>query len=215
MMVEKELNRGVLVAVEGIDGAGKTTQAEILYRNLVQRGYKVILLHEPTDSIPGRKIKESAINGRHDPEQELEYFIQDREQDVEKNIKPALKDEMIVIMDRYYFSTIAYQGARGIDVAMIKELNEKFAPRPDLTIVLDLAPTIGLSRIKRRRNNTPNHFEREQYLSKVRKVFSSITDPSIQVIDGAREIKEISGEILNMVLSMLKPIERTRIEISP
>lgn len=214
-MVEKELNRGVLVAVEGIDGAGKTTQAEILYRNLVERGYKAILLHEPTDSIPGRMIKESAINGRHDPEQELEYFIQDREQDVEKNIRPALKHNMIVIMDRYYFSTIAYQGARGIDIAMIKELNEKFAPRPDLTIVLDLAPTIGLSRIKRRRNNTPNHFERERYLTKVRGIFSSITDPSIQIIDGAPEVNEISREILNMVLSILKPIERTRIEIKP
>jgi dTMP kinase len=215
MMVEKELDRGVLVAIEGIDGAGKTTQAEMLYKHLVQKSYKVILLHEPTDSAPGRKIKESAINGRHNPEQELDYFIQDREEDVKKNIKPALNDRSIVIMDRYYFSTIAYQGALGIDTNRIRKLNEKFAPKPDLTIVLDLAPTVGLSRIRRRRNSTPNHFERERYLSKVREIFRSITDPSIQIVDGAREVNEISREILNMVLSILRPIERTKIQIKP
>ena len=102
-MIEKELGRGVLVAFEGIDGAGKTTQAEVLHRNLMSRGYKVVLLHEPTNSPPGRKIKESAINGRHNPEQELDYFIQDRKANVERNIKPALADRKIVIMDRILF----------------------------------------------------------------------------------------------------------------
>ena len=212
-MIEKELGRGVLVAFEGIDGAGKTTQAEVLHRNLMSRGYKVVLLHEPTNSPPGRKIKESAINGRHNPEQELDYFIQDRKANVERNIKPALADRKIVIMDRYYFSTIAYQGALGIDPTIIRKLNEEFAPKPDLTILLDIAPTIGLSRKRRMQNNTPNHFETEHYLTNVREIFRSITDRSIQILDAAREPEEISREILNVVLNILRPIERVKIEI--
>jgi dTMP kinase len=213
MIIEKELGRGVLIAFEGIDGAGKTTQAEVLRENLTNRGYKVVLLHEPTNSPPGRKVKESAFNGRHNPEEELTYFIEDRKVDVERNIRPALTDRKIVIMDRYYFSTIAYQGALGIDASTIRKLNEDFAPKPDLTILLDIAPTIGLSRKRRMQNSTPNHFEREHYLTNVRKIFLSITDRSVQVVDAARERDDISREILNAVLNILKPIERIKIEI--
>jgi len=213
MRVENDLNRGILIAIEGIDGAGKTTQAATLYQYLRDRGYRVLLLHEPTNSIFGRKIKESAVNGRHDPYEELNYFIEDRRYDVAKNIEPALREKSIVIMDRYYFSTIAYQGARGIDLDQIKAMNEKISPKPDLTIVLDVAPNIGLSRIKQRGNSTPNHFERKTYLTKVQEIFKSMKDPSIQIIDGARNTHEIADEILNMTLNILKPIERVAIEI--
>ncbi len=212
MKVEKELDRGVLIAIEGIDGAGKTAQAKILYRNLEDRGYKVVLLHEPTDGLFGKKIKESMINGLKDPYEELEYFIKDRKEDVNKNIKPALDNQMIVIMDRYYFSTIAYQGAAGIDRNKIREMNEKFSPKPDLTIILDVAPTIGLSRIREERNSKPNRFERKSYLTKVREIFKNIKDPSIQVIDGALSVDKISSKILNMALNAIKSNERTRAE---
>lgn len=213
-MVHKKISRGILIAFEGIDGAGKSTQARKLSQYLKDKGYQSILLHEPSNSRYGLKLKESALNGRHDPHEELKYFIEDRKLDVQNNIKPALEANKIVIMDRYYFSTIAYQGAAEINIDHIRKLNEKFAPRPDLTIILDVAPTIGLSRIQNHRNDSPNHFEKREYLEKVRQFFKKMEDPSVQIIDGARDVNKVSEEIINMVLNILKPIERTEVEIS-
>ena len=213
MIFEKKLKHGLLIAIEGIDGAGKSTQAKILYRILKERGYNVKLLHEPTDGSYGKIIKESAINGRLNPEEELKYFIEDRKEDVDRNIKPALEDKMIVIMDRYYFSTIAYQGARSLDSNEIKKINEQFAPRPDLTILLDVAPTIGLSRIRENRINKSDYFEKSKYLIEVREIFGDIENSSIQTIDGNREIDVISNEILNITMNIVKPIEIAKLEI--
>ena len=116
-------------------------------------------------------------------------------------------------MDRYYFSTIAYQGARSLDSNEIKKINEQFAPRPDLTILLDVAPTIGLSRIRENRINKSDYFEKSKYLTEVREIFGDIENSSIQTIDGNREIDVISNEILNITMNIVKPIEIAKLEI--
>ena len=109
----KQLKKGVLIAIDGIDGSGKTTQTIILFERLRKNGYPVVHLHEPTEGVWGQKIKDLAANGRHrvTAETEFDFFFQDRLEDVEKNILPTLKKKKIVIMDRYYFSNVAYQGA--------------------------------------------------------------------------------------------------------
>src|SRR3989304_2353402 len=111
------LKRGILVAIEGIDGAGKTTQTAMLCARLCKNGYSAVSFHEPTDSKWGRKIRELAKNGRHKitAQDEMNLFYQDRIEDVKANINPALKRKNVVIMDRYYFSNIAYQSARGLN----------------------------------------------------------------------------------------------------
>jgi dTMP kinase len=195
----------VLIAIEGIDGSGKTTVAEFLKNRLIEIGYEVILLKEPTDSPWGRKIKES-YSSRLSPEEELELFLKDREYDAKENIIPALEKGMVVIMDRYYYSTIAYQGALGFDTEELRDRNEKIAPKPDLLIVLDLPPEKALKRVKKR--GEPNEFEKSEYLRKVREIFLSI--PEAVVVDADRETEEVKKEVLEKVIEVLERNEKHR-----
>jgi dTMP kinase len=193
----------VLIAIEGIDGAGKTTNAHFLKEELEKRGFKAVVLKEPTNSEWGKKIRES-VNNRLSPEEELELFILDRKHDVEHNIIPALNEGKIVIMDRYYYSNIAYQGARGLNVGEIKKRNEEIAPKPDLVILLDVNPEKGVERIKNRGDH-PNKFEDLKYLQKVREIFLSIKDDNIVLVNANRELDEVKREVLNIVLNILQP----------
>lgn len=195
----------MLIAIEGIDGSGKTTVAEFLKNRLIEIGYEVILLKEPTDSPWGRKIKES-YSSRLSPEEELELFLKDREYDAKENIIPALEKGMVVIMDRYYYSTIAYQGALGFDTEELRDRNEKIAPKPDLLIVLDLPPEKALKRVKKR--GEPNEFEKSEYLRKVREIFLSI--PEAVVVDADRETEEIKREVFEKVIEVLERNEKHR-----
>ncbi len=190
----------MLIAIEGIDGSGKTTVARFLEEELRKRGYDVVRFKEPTDSKYGRKIRQILKERKLSPKEVLELFLKDREIDVEENIVPALKSGKIVIMDRYYYSTIAYQGALGLDVEEIKKLNEKF-PKPDLVIVLDVSPETALKRIKAKRK--PDRFEDLNYLSKVRDIFLSLRD-DVVVINAERELEDVKREVLKIVFEHLE-----------
>jgi len=191
----------MIIAIEGIDGAGKTTIVKFLTKELKRRGYDVISFKEPTESEWGRKIKSSTFKDRSfNPEDELKLFLKDREWNVEHNILPALKAGKIVIMDRYYYSTIAYQGARGIDIKKICKLNEKF-PKPDLVIILDIKPETALERI-RRRGDKPNRFEDLEYLRKVREIFLSLKN-NVVIVNAERPIEEVKRDVLGIVFKHL------------
>ena len=139
--------KGYLIVIEGIDGTGKSTQATMLAEALRKSGREVVQSFEPTNGPWGKKLRDSATTGRLSIEDELEYFINDRREHVEQLIIPTIKSGGIVILDRYYFSTMAYQGARGIDPEVIRVKNETFAPQPDTLIILDLDVDIALQRI--------------------------------------------------------------------
>src|SRR5438094_4143929 len=102
---------GFLVAVEGIDGSGKTTQAERLARYCDEKRLTYILSKEPTSGKYGQLIRNSASHGRLSVEEETDILLKDRREHVDQVIQPALDQEKVVILDRYYFSTAAYQGA--------------------------------------------------------------------------------------------------------
>src|ERR1043166_7217096 len=150
---------GVLIAFEGIDGAGKTTQAVQLERILREAGQGVVRSKEPTDGTWGQIIRKSAQNGRLPPKEELEIFIKDREEHVRTLISPALDQGKIVILDRYYFSTLAYQGERGIPVGEMKLRMEELFPIPDAVFLLNVDPELSINRIGIR-GDTHNAFER-------------------------------------------------------
>lgn len=189
------LKQGILIVFEGIDGSGKTTQAEILLDKLQERGVDAVYFQEPTRGKWGRLIKEKAlIADSLSPQEELDLFQKDRRDNVEKNLKPALKKRKVVILDRYYFSTMAYQGARGIDPERIRKTNEKFAVKPHLVFILDVEASKALQRIADRRRKD-KLFEREDYLIHVREIFRSIKGDNIIHIDGLRPIHVISREI--------------------
>jgi dTMP kinase len=200
------LKKGFLVAFEGIDGSGKTTQAKLLYEYLAQKGLKVVLSKEPTDSIYGQKIKKLA-QGERDltkPLDEYLLFINDRKIHVENLIKPALQEKKIVILDRYYFSTIAYQGALGLDTRKIKEENESFSPIPEIVFLLNVPPRVGIIRIQKGREEKPNLFEQEEYLSEVSKVFNGLNEDYIVTLDGVDGVDINHNKIVNVIDDIVK-----------
>lgn len=186
---------GFLIAIEGIDGAGKSTQALELCRVLRERGLDCILTHEPTNGPWGRKLRESAINGRLSPDEELEAFMQDRQQHVKEIIRPALEAGQIVITDRYYFSTVAYQGARGFDPNDLLRKNEAIAIEPNLLVIIDLEPETGLSRVGNRDGRT-NDFENIAQQAKSREIFRAIRKPYLVCLDGHAHPRELRDQIL-------------------
>lgn len=208
----KKLKKGIIVAFEGIDGAGKSTQAQMLCEKLNAR-YDAILLHEPTNSVWGEKIRALAKDGRDcvSAQTEMEYFFNDRMEDVTKNILPALNAKKIIIMDRYYFSSVAYQGARGIDPTYIEERNSAIAPRPNIAFILDLDPHAAIERIANIRRSVPNCFEKEAYLREVRAIFLNHFKgrQNVKVISagGDRSPDEISREIFDTLSERVLIVE--------
>jgi dTMP kinase len=193
---------GKLIAVEGIDGSGKTTIAQHVYRSLANHGYPCILLKEPSESIYSRIIEIIARLKVPDPELELMLFLKDREVDVRKRILPALRKGLIVIMDRYYYSNIAYQSVRGLNADRIRKLNEKIAPKPDLVILLDLDASKALERIKNRKKLSV--FEEKDFLERVRQKFREIADERTVIVDAGRELDVVKREVEQIVLFFVK-----------
>jgi dTMP kinase len=193
------MQSGLFIVIEGIDGTGKSTQARRLAEWFESQGREVVLSREPTDGPWGKKLRESAATGRLSPEDELQYFLNDRRQHVEGKIIPALAEGKVVILDRYYFSTMAYQGARGFDPAEIRRLNEAFAPLPDLLLILDLDVNTAHHRIGVRGDET-NEFEKRESLERCREIFLSLKDePFARLIDSNGSLDEVSERIRQMV----------------
>ncbi|MEQ1502133.1 MAG: dTMP kinase [Myxococcota bacterium] len=165
--------RGSLIVFEGIDGAGKTTQARHLASALARLGLEVILEKEPTDGPHGARLRASAKTGRLPAEDELALFLADRREHVSGVLEPALARGAVVLVDRYYLSTAAYQGARGLDPDAIVRQNEAFAPIPDRVVWVDVDPAVGVGRV-RRRDTAENAFEREEDLRRCRAIFAGL-----------------------------------------
>lgn len=188
-------NKPLLIVLEGIDGTGKSTQARLLAGWFREQGREVVTSREPTDGPWGRKLRESAATGRLSPEDELAMFLKDRRQHVDELIRPALDAGKVVILDRYYFSTMAYQGCRGFDPAEIRRRNEAFAPVPDHLLVLDLEVDTALDRIGAR-GDTANEFEKRESLQKCREIFLSVSDePFVHVIDTNAPLETVQQRI--------------------
>lgn len=191
--------RGLFIVIEGIDGTGKSTQARRLAEWLTSQGREVIVSREPTDQPWGRKLRESAATGRLSPTDELEYFLNDRRQHVAELIAPSLAAGKVVILDRYYFSSMAYQGTRGLDPAEVRRLNEAFAPVPDLLIILDLDLDSALARIGAR-GDSANEFEQRENLARCREVFLSLqNEPFARVIPSAGDLDAVAASIRDAV----------------
>lgn len=189
--------KGQLIAFEGIDGTGKSTQIKLLAEFLRSQGRRVVLTREPTDSSYGRRIRELYVNrGTCTPEEELELFLQDRRLHVEELIAPELAAGSIVLTDRYYYSTAAYQGANGLNVQDILERNS-FAPRPDLVILLTMPPELSAERICQGRGEQLNAFEQLDALRRTADIFASFTDPWICRIDAVQPVTSVCAAIQN------------------
>jgi dTMP kinase len=192
------LRKGVLLAFDGIDGAGKTTQAQRITKSLTDLGLDVITSKEPTDGPWGQRIRQGSTTKRMSPRDELEAFRKDREEHVRDLIAPALAASKIVVLDRYFLSTAAYQGARGFDPEEILEANESFAPIPDAVFLLDVHVDVGLRRIETRGQGS-NLFELRENLEAARGIFRSIERDYIRQINGEDSIDSIAATIARVV----------------
>jgi dTMP kinase len=198
------VKRGILIAFEGIDGTGKSTQIDMLADYLSAKGHEVVTTREPTDGPYGRKIR-SLFASRHHltAEEELALFMADRREHVRELLVPALAEGKVVLTDRYYLSTAAYQGAVGHDPARIIAANEEFAPIPDLVLLLTLSPAESVHRIQNLRGEPLNDFEREDGLAGVAAIFAGFEMAYITRVDAAASPAEVHREIVAKVDEIL------------
>jgi len=195
--------KGLLVVVEGVDGAGKSTVLKHLAAHCGRHWPEVVTSREPTTGPHGRRIRESALSGRLPLEEELELFMRDRREHVDTLIAPALSRGALVLLDRYYFSTAAYQGARGADPRSILAANEVFAPAPDLLLLLDCPPAVTLERI-RSRGGGADAFEGVEALEAVRSIFLSLEHPCIRPVDATEAPDVVAGKCVAFLDELLQ-----------
>jgi dTMP kinase len=197
---------GVFIVFEGIDGSGKSTHIKLLAKELRGRGLQVLETSEPSRDSIGTFIREYAErNGdRFTLETETLLFAADRYEHVKQVITPALQRGMVVISDRYFYSSIAYQGATGIDLDWIREMN-RFAPRPDLGVLLDIHPENSLQRVNDRAKTV---FEVSDYLRKVREIYMGMVEKGELVrVDADRPRDEVRADIQGLVDMFLESRE--------
>ena len=199
---------GHFISFEGIDGSGKSTQAKVLTKTLEDLGHNVVLTREPGGSIGAEEIRRLVLQGdpdRWSAESEILLFTAARRDHLEKTILPALDAGKIVICDRFADSTRMYQGlSRGDLRTLVDELHSLMIPRdPDLTVLIDLDPKLGLSRAKSR-NTIEERFEDFgiSLQEKMRVGFLNLAEEyaeRFRVIDGQRDIDVVAADVLTVV----------------
>ena len=199
---------GHFISFEGIDGSGKSTQAKVLTKTLEDLGHNVVLTREPGGSIGAEEIRRLVLQGdpdRWSAESEILLFTAARRDHLEKTILPALDAGKIVICDRFADSTRMYQGlSRGDLRTLVDELHSLMIPRdPDLTVLIDLDPKLGLSRAKSR-NTVEERFEDFgiSLQEKMRVGFLNLAEQyadRFRVIDGQRDIDVVAADVLTVV----------------
>ncbi len=199
--------KGFFVTFEGIEGCGKSTQAYYLYEYLINSGRKALLTREPGGTESGAHIRDILLNSSSlSPYCELFLFLADRSQHVEGLIRPALEKGSVVICDRFYHSTFAYQaGGRHVPLETVEYLNDLAIQglRPDITFLIDINPETGMARKHsaelsldriEKENGSFHKAIRDSYLKLAEK------DKNIAVINGERNKEIIRDEIIEIFL---------------
>ncbi len=165
----------MFIAVDGIDGAGKTTLVNSLGQILSE--IHPLLTKEPTDhSHWGEQLRNATVNGRLPRKQEVEFFHQDRLHHIKDEIQPALDQGRWVISDRYVDSTLAFQADSPADADLLYAWMSEEILTPDITFILDCSVKTGLERIKARRNGRTT-FEIPKTLERARAIYESRSEP--------------------------------------
>jgi dTMP kinase len=194
--------KGLFIVLEGIDGSGKDTHIKFLAKELRELGHAVVETAEPSRDRVGTFLKRYAKRKeeRLPAESEALLYASDRFDHVKNVIRPALRRDQIVISARYYYSSMAYQGAVGVDLDWIKEMN-RFALKPDLAVLLDILPEYSLHRLKRRRSI----YEDSDYLRKVRDIYIKLVNEGELVkVDADRPKRIVQGELLSMIQELVE-----------
>jgi dTMP kinase len=195
--------KGKFLTIEGLDGCGKSTQVKLLARWLRRKGDEVVCTDEPTNGPIGKTIKKIlAGKFRVPPEVEVALFAADRMQHLSRVIQPSLKAGKIVLNERYVYSSLAYQSARGVPPELVRKANE-LAPPPDLAILVDVPAEVALSRIKKTRRL--DEFERDLRLQRrVRQNYLKLVrSEELKLVNGTRSVREVQLDIRELVSTLL------------
>jgi dTMP kinase len=194
------VNRGRLVVFEGVDGSGKSTQLRLLAERLRAGGVDPVVTREPTDGPFGRRIRAMARSGAGvAPEEELRWFVEDRREHVTQVIAPALAAGRLVLGDRYFLSTVAYQGARGFDPERLLAEAEAEFPLPDLALVFDVEPATGLARVAARAGHAEPVFEEPALLAGVAALFRALDRPYVAHVDARGAAAAIHATVIELL----------------
>jgi dTMP kinase len=196
------VKKGVFVCIEGLDGSGKTTHAHRLVRNLQKMGFDAVYTTEPGRGKLGKFIRASVLQGEKRVPRVVEavLFAVDRVEHMEKDVKPALMEGKVVVSDRCVYSSLAYQGAAGLKLEWIEEIN-RFALPPDLALYIDVPPEVVVKRIRRKKSL----MERLETQRRVKQVYMKFVDNGkLMPIDGDRKKTEVEQNILKVILDFLQ-----------
>jgi dTMP kinase len=215
------VSKGLFISFEGTEGSGKSTQIKLLAERLQALGHRVRLLREPGGTPIGEEIRHTLKHSLHNAamtaEAELLLMNASRAQLVREIIRPALAAGEIVLCDRFYDSTTAYQGyGRGLDLAHVKSIIE-FAvgeTKPRLTLFLQVPPEVSAERLRSRQATLP--FVRDRIEEADRKFFERVaqgfgviasTEPArVKLINGAQAFDVVGAEIWRMVQPLLPKV---------
>lgn len=208
------MEKGFFITMEGGEGAGKSTQAMRLATRLTDLGHKVVRTREPGGSPDAEDIRDLLVNGapeRWSAQAETLLNYAARDSHLNDTIRPALRRGEIVICDRFMDSTRAYQGAAGgTDPALIKTLEKAIIKDtvPDLTLIFDIDPEIGLARADERAQMTENRFEQKplSFHQTLRQTFVDLTQAEPErciLVDAAQDVETVDRQIWSIVEARL------------
>ena len=198
------MKKGIFIVVDGLDGSGKSEIIKMLHNYLFSKSkkYRILTTREPTNGTYGIKIREmlrKEKNPKSSSRKLADLFVKDRKEHLEKTIEPFLKNSNgnelnIVLCDRYYYSTIAFQGAQGIGIKEVIGSNKKFR-KPDIAFILDVKPSLALERIRYRQKEK---FEQLEFMVKIRENFLKIPElikDNIKIMDSSKSLNEVFSDI--------------------
>ncbi|MEM3700330.1 MAG: dTMP kinase [Candidatus Bathyarchaeia archaeon] len=195
------MKKGSFICIEGLDGCGKTTQTKLLVRRLKRMGYAAVYTAEPSSGKIGQFIRRYCLHSgkRVSAIVEALLFAADRFEHVNNEIVPALNAGKIVVSDRYVYSSLAYQGATGLDLQWIETIN-KHAFRPDLAIFIDVEPETAIKRLKSKKSVMENLGTQR----KVRSIYLDFVEKGELIrVDGNKSKAEVAEAILKFVTNFL------------
>lgn len=195
------MKSGRFIVLEGIDGSGTSTQIKLLANFLINKGFKVFCSKEPTDSPLGHFIRQTLKENIQKEPRLLAMlalcFAADRLQHIHNIILPKKKEYDFILLDRYYLSSLVYQGLH-LKKSFIKDINQ-WAIEPDLTIILDVDVNIALKRLEKR-NNQKDFYETKEFLEKIRKDYLNFLNKdnkNIVLIDSSKNESDVLNYIIN------------------
>lgn len=201
---KKRLKKGLFIVFDGIDGSGKSTILNKMNEYLKNLGYDVVTTHEPSSSKYGLEIQEIIQREKSATKEELlKLFNLDREENVAHEVLPALDKKKIVLCDRYYHSTLAYQ----LEIEEWPKFLEGVI-KPDLTLIFDVNVTLGLTRVTQKYSEEKRKiFEEPEILEKTRQKFVLMPrylEENIEIIDASKTISEVLAKVKEEVMKLVE-----------